>query len=133
MPQTGPKSHRGKAVSNRNSSKHGILSDAPVVVEIGEDYNEWERHRVGTIESLGAEGHIEIVLAERIANLLWRLKRLERYETEMISRGSIAFQTLCLPSPQPARRWWAFRSSKLSRLMPSTLRWPVASSPTTTQ
>ena len=84
MPSTGPNSRRGKAVSNRNSSKHGILSDAPVVVEIGEDYNEWERHRVGTIESLGAEGHIEIVLAERIANLLWRLKRLERYETEMI-------------------------------------------------
>jgi hypothetical protein len=84
MPSTGPTSRRGKAVSNRNSSKHGILSDAPVVVEIGEDYNEWERHRMGTIESLGAEGHIELVLAERIANLFWRIKRLERYETNMI-------------------------------------------------
>jgi hypothetical protein len=63
-----------------NASKHAILSDAPVVLEIGEVYKEWERHRVGTIASLHAEGHIEIVLAERIANLFWRIKRLERYE-----------------------------------------------------
>jgi hypothetical protein len=84
MPQTGPKSRRGKAVSLRNSWKHGIKSDAPVVVDVGEDLREWERHRVATIESLGAEGHIEILFAERIANLFWRLKRLERYETEMI-------------------------------------------------
>jgi hypothetical protein len=84
MPKTGPKSPRGKAVSRRNSWKHGIKSDAPVVVEINEDPREWERHRVATIESLEAEGHIEILFAERIANLFWRLKRLEHYETEMI-------------------------------------------------
>ncbi len=84
MPSTGPKSRRGKTVSRRNSWKHGIKSDAPVVVEINEDPREWERHRVATIESLEAEGHIEILFAERIANLFWRLKRLERYETEMI-------------------------------------------------
>jgi hypothetical protein len=84
MPTTGPKSQSGKAVSSRNASKHGILSDAPVVVLINEDPREWERHRVATIESLDAEGHIEILIAERIANLFWRLKRLERYETEMI-------------------------------------------------
>ncbi len=52
-----------------NASKHDILSDAPVGLEIGEVYKEWERHRVGTIGSLDVEGHIEIVLAERIANL----------------------------------------------------------------
>jgi len=69
MPTTGPRSQSGKAVSKRNASKHGILSDAPVVVLIDEDPREWERHRVGTIESLNAEGHIEIVIAERIANL----------------------------------------------------------------
>jgi hypothetical protein len=84
MPKAGPKSPRGKAVSRRNSWKHGIKSDAPVVVEINEDPREWERHRVATIESFEAEGHIEILFAERIANLFWRLKRLERYETEMI-------------------------------------------------
>ena len=86
MSTTGPKSQSGKAVSSRNASKHGILSDAPVVLGL-EDPCEWERHRVGTIESLNAEGHIEIVIAERIANLFWRLKRLERYETEMIIAG----------------------------------------------
>ncbi len=86
MPKPGPNTARGKAISRRNSWKHGIKSDAPVVVGL-EDPREWERHRVGTIESLNAEGHIEIVIAERIANLFWRLKRLERYETEMIISG----------------------------------------------
>ena len=84
MAQSGTRSRRGTAVSRRKSWKHGIKSDAPVVVEINEDPREWERHRVATIDSLGAEGHVEILLAERIANLFWRLKRLERYETEMI-------------------------------------------------
>jgi hypothetical protein len=36
------------------------------------------------IDSLEPENHLEIVLVERHANILWRLKRLERYETEMI-------------------------------------------------
>ncbi len=84
MPQTGPKTPHGKAAVSRNAEKHGILSDAPVVLQIGEDYDEWERHRVAMIDSLEPENHLEIVLVERIANLVWRIKRLERYETEMI-------------------------------------------------
>jgi hypothetical protein len=63
-----------------NASKHDILSDAPVGLETARSTKSGERHRVGTIGSLDAEGHIEIVLAERIANLFWRIKRLERYE-----------------------------------------------------
>jgi hypothetical protein len=84
MPKAGPNTARGKAISRRNASKHGIHSVAPVVQGIDEDPREWERHRLGMIDSLEPENHLEIVLVERLANILWRLKRLERYETEMI-------------------------------------------------
>ncbi len=57
---------------------------APVVpgVEKAED---WEEHRDGVLESLSPEGHLELVLAERVALLSWRLNRVTRYETETIT------------------------------------------------
>ena len=78
----GPKTAGGKAASSRNSIKHGLRSGAPVIPEL-ESFEEWERHRAGTIESLAPEGYFETDLAERIALLSWRLKRVARYETEM--------------------------------------------------
>jgi transposase len=64
--------------------KASIRSSAPVVpgVEKAED---WEEHRDGMLESLQPEGHLETVLAERVALLSWRLHRVVRYETESIA------------------------------------------------
>ena len=42
-------------------------------------------HREGVLESLSPEGHLETVLAERVALLSWRLNRVIRYETETIA------------------------------------------------
>jgi hypothetical protein len=50
-----------------------------------EKAEEWEDHRDGVLESLQPEGHLELVLAERVALLLWRLHRVIRYETEAIA------------------------------------------------
>ena len=36
------------------------------------------------MDSLQPHGHLETVLAERIASLLWRLYRLQRYESAMV-------------------------------------------------
>jgi hypothetical protein len=36
------------------------------------------------MDSLQPDGHLETVLAERIASILWRLYRLQRYESEMV-------------------------------------------------
>jgi hypothetical protein len=47
--------------------------------------DEWEAHRTGVLASLEPEGHLEMVLAERVALLLWRLRRVTRYETEAIT------------------------------------------------
>jgi hypothetical protein len=80
----GPVSQEGKEVVRWNATRHGIRSPAPVVpgVEKAED---WEEHRDGVLESLSPEGHLELVLAERVALLSWRLRRVTRYETESIA------------------------------------------------
>jgi hypothetical protein len=80
----GPVTQEGKEVVCWNATRHGIRSPAPVVpgVEKAED---WEEHRDGVLESLQPEGHLERVLAERVAHLSWRLHRVVRYETESIA------------------------------------------------
>jgi hypothetical protein len=85
MEQTGPKSQRGKAVSSRNAQTHGLLCNTPVL-DI-ENPAEWDEHLQGVLESLAPEGYLETAIAHRVATLLWRIARVVRYETEMVSIG----------------------------------------------
>jgi hypothetical protein len=80
----GPKTEEGKEVVRWNAARHGIRSPAPVVPGI-EAHEDWERHLKGILESLAPEGHLETVLAERVALFSWRLHRVTRYETESIA------------------------------------------------
>jgi hypothetical protein len=80
----GPKTEEGKEVVRWNSTRHGIRSPAPVVPGV-EKKEDWEEHRGGVLESLQPEGHLELVLAERVALLSWRLHRVTSYETEAIA------------------------------------------------
>src|SRR5437868_2830320 len=80
---TGPQTASGKALVAKNAIKHGIFAAIPVLPD--EDPNEWNEHRVGVLEALGAVGTLERNLAERAALLFWRLARLARYETAVIT------------------------------------------------
>jgi hypothetical protein len=80
----GPATQEGKEVVKWNSTRHGIRSPAPVVPGV-EKREDWEEHRDGVLESLQPEGHLEEVLAERVALFSWRLNRVTRYETETIT------------------------------------------------
>ena len=80
----GPATQVGKEVARWNAARHGMRSTAPVVPGI-ERAEDWERHLAGTLDSLSPEGHLEAVLAERVALLAWRLHRATRYETESIA------------------------------------------------
>jgi hypothetical protein len=80
----GPATEEGKEVVRWNATRHGIRSPAPVVPGV-ERKEDWEEHREGVLESLQPEGHLEFVLAERVALLSWRLHRVTRYETESIA------------------------------------------------
>ncbi len=80
----GPTTEEGKEVAAWNATRHGMRSPAPVVPGI-ENQEDWERHLAGTLESLAPDGHLETVLAERVALLSWRLHRVARYEVESIA------------------------------------------------
>jgi hypothetical protein len=80
----GPATEEGKEVVRWNAARHGIRSPSPVVPGI-EKAEDWEAHEAGVLESLKPEGHLETVLAERVALLSWRLHRVTRYETESIA------------------------------------------------
>jgi hypothetical protein len=80
----GPATQEGKEVVKWNATQHGIRSPAPVVPGV-EKREDWEEHREGVLESLQPEGHLELVLAERVALLSWRLHRVIRFETESIA------------------------------------------------
>ena len=83
-PNGGPSTQEGKEIVRWNATRHGIRSPAPVVPGV-EKREDWEEHRDGMLESLQPEGHLELVLAERVALLAWRLHRVTRYETESIA------------------------------------------------
>jgi len=83
-PTGGPKTEAGKEVARWNATRHGIRSPAPVIPGL-EKAEDWEEHRDGVLMSLSPEGHLELVLAERIALLSWRLHCVTRYETESIA------------------------------------------------
>jgi hypothetical protein len=80
----GPRTVEGKEIVRWNATRHGIRSPAPVVPGV-EKKEDWEVHRDGVLDSLSPEGHLELVLAERVALLSWRLHRVTRYETETIT------------------------------------------------
>src|SRR5919202_1616800 len=84
MTKGGPATQEGKKMVRWNATRHGIRSPAPVIPGV-EKYEDWEEHRDGVLESLQPEGHLETVLAERVALLLWRLNRVTRYEMETIT------------------------------------------------
>jgi hypothetical protein len=75
---TGPKTPEGKAVASQNSLKHGLTATAPVIA--GEDpivYNEFRRR---LLDELLPKGPLENMLADRIVELAWRLKRSGRLQ-----------------------------------------------------
>jgi len=83
---TGPRTKAGKAASSRNATRHAVFAASPVIpgVERAED---WEAHRAATLESLAPVGHLETALAERVAQTLWRLNRVVRFEATAIATG----------------------------------------------
>ena len=79
MPQTGPTSDTGKALSARNSLRHGLYA-APDVVVNGEEPGDWAAFYEDVVADLAPEGCYETTLAQRVAISLWRLRRIPTAE-----------------------------------------------------
>lgn len=78
---TGPRSLAGKARSSMNAIKHGLT--APHAMLPGEDVNEFEGLRHAMFGSIRPEGALENQLVERIASLIWRLRRVQAFEVAL--------------------------------------------------
>jgi hypothetical protein len=77
---TGPRTAEGKAAVSQNAVKHGLSARLDVIK--GEDQAEFDRHREAMLGELAPVGAMEAMLAERVVNLSWRLKRVERTQNE---------------------------------------------------
>jgi len=83
---TGPRTEAGREIAKLNAVKHGGLSPLPVLPEV-ETRDAWQAHLDGTLASLQPSGHLEMVLAERVALILWRMNRVARFEREITAIG----------------------------------------------
>jgi hypothetical protein len=95
MRKGGPRTTQGKAIVAHNAIRHGVCAVAPVIPGI-EHAEDWEAHRAGIRASIQPVGSLEIELAERVALLLWRLRRVARFETAAILGGDARGQQLHL-------------------------------------
>jgi hypothetical protein len=84
----GPRTDAGRRASSLNALTHGALARTPVIPGV-EDEAASTRHLDGFRQSLAPANPFEDFLVERIANTAWRLKRLERYENEMLALAQL--------------------------------------------
>jgi len=68
-----------------NAMKHGLT--ARDVVLPGENSDDFESFRADLLTSLDPEGAIEVALAEMIAEIIWRLRRVPRFEALIYRHG----------------------------------------------
>ena len=76
---TGPVTPEGKAISSRNSFRHGLTGTQ--IVMPGEDPAAYEELRQGMHNSFRPANVPEHALVDQIATNYWRLMRAQRVET----------------------------------------------------
>jgi hypothetical protein len=78
---TGPKTAEGKAAVSKNAVKHGLFADSVVT---GETEAEYAAFHGELLAELDPRGVMELLLAERVVSLWWRLRRAERMQNQAI-------------------------------------------------
>ena len=79
---TGPRSPKGKAAVSLNAVKHGFLARKDVISS--ESQADFDLYRDQILTELEAAGPMESMLADRIVNLSWRLKRVGRIQNQTV-------------------------------------------------
>jgi len=77
---TGPRTPAGKERASQNALKHGLFAREAVIR--GEDQDEFEMQRERLLAQLNPVGPLEEILAARIVDLSWRLKRAVQDQSE---------------------------------------------------
>lgn len=84
----GPRSPEGKAITSRNALTHGLNSQL-VVIE-GEDADEFEALFQGLVDDFRPQGTTETLILHRVASLVWKQRRLDRFEHDQIQQAALA-------------------------------------------
>ena len=80
---TGPKTREGKAISARNSRRHGLLSKQVTLSD--EEAAAFTRRRQNMLADLAPEGALQELLADRIIVNSWRHEQAVRMVTAVIA------------------------------------------------
>ncbi len=83
---TGPRTIAGSRASSTNATRHGLSATSVVVIRGVEDADDYEALVADVISDLKPMGAVERLLAERLAQLFWRLRRVLRFETDRLSQ-----------------------------------------------
>jgi hypothetical protein len=83
MPATGPRTIEGKLVVSRNGVQHGLRTAAIVLPNV-ESEDEWRAFSEAVVHDLAPDGLVETALAHRVAELMWRLRRVARAERDAV-------------------------------------------------
>lgn len=86
MRSTGPVSDEGKRKVGENAIKHGLLSRH--LFQATEDRSEFDNFHSDIFNYLCPVGPIEEALANKIFGSLWRLKRVEKVEPNLLQQDS---------------------------------------------
>ncbi len=79
---TGPRTSEGKAAVSQNARKHGLFA-SPTMMR-GEDQAEFDQYREASLDEMRPVGPGESMLATRIVNLAWRLRRAEQMQDQAL-------------------------------------------------
>ena len=79
---TGPRTNAGKAHSRLNSRKHGLTAKTLVIV--GENADDFDHLRAELMNEHDPQSALECELVERLAGILWRLRRLPFFEAAIL-------------------------------------------------
>ncbi len=115
----GPKTAAGKAKIRLNAVRYGIHATTLVIPGL-EHPQDWQIHLKRTLESCAPVGHLESKLAERIAQLIWRLERVTAAEQEVYARVNEGSYVLKLPPASELEKFHV-TEAHLNRQLTSTL------------
>jgi hypothetical protein len=79
---TGPKTEGGKARSRANAWKHGLTAKTLIIV--GENANDFDLLRTELMDEHDPQSASECELVERLAGILWRLRRVPFFEAAIL-------------------------------------------------
>ena len=79
---TGPRSQAGKARSRLNSRKHGLT--AKMLIIVGENADDFDQLRAELMDDHDPQSASECELVERLAGILWRLRRVPFFEAAIM-------------------------------------------------